>query len=250
MKLEILLLYNDCLIELLKLASNSIPLVVTDPPYGISVKNKITRKETTDINMDFGEWDWFKTEEDFVNFTRKWFTECVRVLHEDGWMYIFFSNRHMWILYELIRKFKLVIRASFTWIKSNPAPSYRKFNWRSATEPILVLTKKHVRIPNFLTQWEMNNYKETSCRCNYGVSGHPTEKPIELIELFVRTSSNEGDTVLDPFMGSGTTGMACLQLNRKFIGIENSEKWYNIAKERLTNYQRYVEAIQGDSLLL
>lgn len=248
--MEILLLFEDALIELQKIKSESIDLVCTDPPYGISVNNKITRKETKDINFDFGEWDHFKTEEDFVNFTRKWFIECVRVLKEDGWMYIFFSNRHMWVLHELIRKYKLVIRTNFTWIKTNPAPSYRKYNWRSATEPVLVLTKKNIRIPNFLTQHEMNNYKETSCRCNYGVSGHPTEKPIELIELFVKTSSNEGDTVLDPFMGSGTTGMACLLNNRKFIGIENSLKWFSVAELRLKNYQMYKKAIQGDSLLL
>ena len=248
--MEIVLLYNDALIELQKLETESINLVCTDPPYGISVANKITRKETTDINFDFGEWDHFKTEEDFVKFTRKWFIECVRVLKEDGWMYIFFSNRHMWILHELIRKHKLIIRTNFTWIKTNPAPSYRKYNWRSATEPVLVLTKKHVRIPNFLTQHEMNNYKETSCRCNYGVSGHPTEKPIELMELFVRTSSNEGDSVLDPFMGSGTTGMACLLHNRKFIGIENSLKWFSVAELRLETFQKFNKEIQGDSLLL
>ncbi len=200
--------------------------------------------------MHFGDWDVFETEEDFIKFTRQWFTECVRILHEDGWMYIFFSNRHMWILYELIRKFKLIIRANFTWIKTNPAPSYRKYNWRSATEPCIVLTKKKIRIPNFLSQHEMNNYKETSCRCNYGVSGHPTEKPIDLIDLFVRTSSNEGDTVLDPFMGSGTTGMSCLQHNRNFIGIEKTLKWFSVAELRLETFKKFNEAVEGDSLLI
>ena len=152
--------------------------------------------------MHFGDWDVFETEEEFERFTELWFTECVRVLKEDGWMYIFFSWRNMDILYMLKRKFNLVVRTNFTWIKTNPPPSYRKFGWRSGTEGVIVFTKtKDVRIPNFLDQDEMVNYKKTSCRCNYGISGHPTEKPINLMELFVRTSSNEGDVVLDPFMG-------------------------------------------------
>jgi DNA modification methylase len=96
----------------------------------------------------------------------------------------------------------------------------------------------------------MKNYMHTSCRSNYGVTGHPTEKPVQLMELFVRSSSNEGEIVLDPFMGSGTTGMACLQLNRKFIGIEKEQKWYVIAKQRLAKFKKEIEGKQGDGLLV
>ena len=250
--MEIALLFNDSLKELPKFETESVDLIATDPPYGISNKNKITRKETTDINMDFGVWDHF-TEEEFIEFTRQWFYECMRILKKNGWMYIFFGNTWIWILQTSIRdnpQFDIIHRTTYTWCKSNPAPSYRKFNWRSSTEPALVFSKGKCRIPNFLDQTRMKNYGMTSCRSNYGVSGHPTEKPISLMELFVETSSNKGEIVLDPFMGSGTTGMACLQLKRRFVGIESSPHWFSVAEDRLKRFQKDTEESQGDGLLI
>lgn len=247
-------LYNaDCLDEFEKFKDGEIDLIVIDPPYGISNENKITRKETTDINMDFGEWDHFETEDEFITFTNDWFYECMRILKKEGWMYIFFGNTWIWILQTALRKhpeFNIIHRTTYTWLKTNPAPSYRKFNWRSSTEPALVFSKGKCRIPNFLNQTVMKNYGETPCRSNYGTTGHPTEKPVDLLKLFVETSSNVGDTVLDCFMGSGSTGVACIECDRHFIGIEKSLKWYTIAKERLDRCKVEVKGKQGDSLLL
>lgn len=70
---------------------------------------------------------------------------------------------------------------------------------------------------------------------------HPTQKPIKLLEHFIRTYTDKGDVVLDFTMGSGSTGVACLQTNRNFIGIELEEKYYNIAKKRCSNYQSKLE---------
>ena len=67
------------------------------------------------------------------------------------------------------------------------------------------------------------------------ISVHPTQKPVELLEYLIKTYSNEGDTILDFTMGSGSTGVACKNINRKFIGIEKDEKYFNIAKERIEN---------------
>ena len=66
-----------------------------------------------------------------------------------------------------------------------------------------------------------------------GNKQHPTEKPIELMKLYIENSSNQNDTVLDPFMGSGSTGVACKNINRNFIGIELDENYFNIAKKRI-----------------
>ena len=66
---------------------------------------------------------------------------------------------------------------------------------------------------------------------------HPTEKPVDLLEYLIKTYTNEGETVLDNCMGSGSTGVACINTNRNFIGIELDEKYFNIAKERIKNYK-------------
>lgn len=91
----------------------------------------------------------------------------------------------------------------------------------------------------------MHNFFETANSSVYGETIHPTEKPIALMEHFIRIHTNENDTVLDCFMGSGTTGVAAVNLRRKFIGIEKNIEYFNIAKERiekiLNNRPQYIK---------
>lgn len=242
---------DDCLKILPMLETESIDLIIVDPPYGIARNTVIKRKETKDIDFNFGEWDVFPDYQAFYRFTGKWFAECVRVLKPEGWIYIFFAHeKHGIFSLDLAPLQGIMFRNLFTWVKSNPAPSYRKYNWISSTEAVWVGSKGKCRIPNFLLQTEMRNTMTTTCRSNYGVTGHPTEKPVQLIQRFILTSSNEGDRVLDCFMGSGTTGVACKELNRKFIGVEQNKLWYNIAINRINNASQIIKEKEGDALLV
>lgn len=129
-------------------------------------------------------------------------------------------------------------RTIFTWCKSNPVPSFRKVNYLSATEFIWIGSKGDKAWTfNFKLQKEMANYFRTSNSSAYGETEHPTEKPLSLIRHFIEIHSNKGDTILDPFMGSGTTLVACKELGRKGIGIEIEPKYCAIAKKRLQNTQ-------------
>ena len=87
---------------------------------------------------------------------------------------------------------------------------------------------------------ETTNLIKYSCRskeCNNTNRLHPTQKPVDLLEYLIKTYTNEGETVLDNCMGSGSTGIACLNINRKFIGIELDEKYFEIAKNRIENHE-------------
>ena len=242
-ELKMHLIQGDALRVLKTLPSESIDLVLTDPPYAISQKGKkIDRKSLSskswkrdkDIKLDFGEWDNFDNEDEFFRFTEIWFKECVRVLKPKSWIYIFFDKQKIGY-FDLIlaKKYKITSRTVFTWLKSNPTPSFRKVNWLSASEFIWVGSKGSCKLKNFLNQTEMFNYMITPNKSIYGMTEHPTEKPIDLIKKFILTSSNEKDIVLDPFLGSGTTMLACLELKRSCIGIEINQEYICICKRRL-----------------
>jgi len=247
---------GDCIEEMKKLPDNCIDAIITDPPYAISQEGKkISRKSLSskswkrnmDIKLDFGKWDNFETENDFFKFTESWFKECIRVLKQKGWIYIFFDKQKTGY-FDLILapKYGIKSRTIFTWLKTNPCPSFRKVNWLSASEFIWVGSKGSCKLKNFLNQTEMFNYMLTPNKSIYGKTEHPTEKPEDLIKKFILVSTDKGDIILDPFIGSGTTAVACIQTGRKFIGIEINPKYVQIANERIKPYLEQTKLIQNE----
>lgn len=238
----------DCLKGMKQLKPNSIDLIVTDPPYNISQKGKkISRKNLSsknhkrnqDIILDFGEWD-NRSETDFLKFTKKWFGECARVLKPKGWFFSFFSKERIGHfvspLNGLFQQHNFMCKTIITWHKTNPVPSFRKMSFLSACEFIVVGSKGNSKVPNFLLQKQMHNFFETPNSSIYGQTSHPTEKPLSLIEWLVSVGSHEDEVVLDPFMGSGTTAVACLNTKRKYIGFELNKDYWRIAVERVKPY--------------
>lgn len=239
------IIQGDSLEVLKTLPDESVDCIITDPPYMISQNKNISRKSLNnkhwnrgmDIKLDFGEWDKFESDSDFLEFTENWFKECARVLKSKGWIYIFFDKQKtgFFDLY-LSKKYGIKSRTIFTWLKSNPVPSFRKVNWLSSSEFIWVGSKGESKLKNFKQQKEMFNYMITPNSSSYGETEHPTEKPIKLIKHLIEVNSNEGDIILDCFMGSGTTAVACLLTGRKFIGIEKDETYFKMANERIKPY--------------
>ena len=130
-------------------------------------------------------------------------------------------------------------RTIFVWHKTNPVPSFRKVNYLSSCEFLYIGSKGQKGWTfNFKQQKEMHNFYETPNKSSYGVTKHPTEKPVNLIEHLLEIHSNPKDTVLDCFMGSGTTGIGCIELGRNFIGIEKDDDYYKIAKDRIKEVQK------------
>jgi len=235
---------GNCIEIMRDIPDESIDLIIADPPYMVSQEGKkINRAKTiskswnrkSSIDFDFGEWDLFPDEETYKAFTENWFRECTRILKPKAWIYIFFDkNKTGYFDLDFAPKYNIKPRTIFIWIKSNPTPSFRKVNWLSATEHIWVGSKGKSKIKNFLQQKEMVNYLITPNKTVYGKTSHPTEKPEELIEKFMITSSNRGDLVLDPFLGSGTTAVVAKKLDRNFIGIEIDENFCAMARQRLS----------------
>ena len=238
-------LYQGDCVEIMKsIPDNSIDCIITDPPYNISVEgNKIQRNyehynwnRRSDIGLDFGEWDrCWESEQDYINFTESWFSECTRILKEAGWIYIFFDKQKTGIFDLLLsKKYGMKARTIYVWVKSNPVPSFRKVNWVSGTEHIWVGSKGDSKLKNFLYQKDMNNYFISANASAYKETKHPTEKPVKLIKHLITVNSNEGDTILDCFGGSGTTGKAAYELNRNSILIEKEPEYCEIIRNRIS----------------
>ena len=236
----------DCMDILKELPDKSIDLVLTDPPYNISQKNfcvdrskaksAIMRRDKP-LNYDFGEWDNMERQE-FLNFTKDWFLECIRICKDGGTLISFFNKEDISYLGWLGQDNGMRTRTIYTWHKTNPVPSFRKVNYLSACEFAWIGSKgDKTWIFNFGLQKEMHNFYETPNASSYKQTEHPTEKPLSLWQHFIKIHSNENDLILDCFSGSGTTAVACHNLNRRFICIEKDKEYYDASVERLKNAQ-------------
>lgn len=222
-------LYNDDCMNVMKgMPDGSVDCVITDCPYRmigcgtyndrpdapsgiLSKHNATTRsgKYFSHNDIEFSEW----------------LPEVYRVLKDGTHCYVMVNARNLKDLWIEAEKVGFVFQNLLIWDKGNATPN----KWyMQAYELILMLrkgkakfinncgTSNIIRVPNII-----------------GKKQHPTEKPAELMMVLVENSTNEGEVVLDPFMGVGGGGVACKRLNRRFIGIEIDEKYYKIASSRL-----------------
>ena len=210
----------DCLEGMKQIEDNSVDLVVTDPPYGISYKSNYG-SENYKKRIQKTEWD------KSFNF-RKYWKQIYGKMKEISDCFVFGRWENYNIMKEL-EGFKQIL----IWDKC--CGGLGDLNTFIPTYELIFYFKKGNRKPNKRTPAVIRNHSQASWK--YGNSNrtytHPTQKPKELIIKLLLISSNINDLILDPFMGSGTTAVACKQLNRNFIGFEISPEYVEIANKRL-----------------
>lgn len=211
------LLHGDCL-ELMKdIPDGSVDMVLTDPPYGMSFQSDHRKNKYDKIKGD-SNLNWL---DDFVN-------EIYRVSKPNTAHYVFCSFHHIDKFKQAIeRKFK--IKNILTWVKNNTSMGDLKGDFAPKTEFVIFFHKGR-KLINGKRDSNVLEFKRTQNKL------HPTQKPVDMLEFMIEKFSDESDTILDPFMGSGSTGVACLNTNRNFIGIELDETYFNLAKERIENH--------------
>ena len=222
---------KSCFDFLPSIDSKSIDLILIDPPYEISRETNFQNGELTGtdtdrfrISMDFGDWD-----KNFTNL-EEIFKQGYRILKDGGTMICFYD---LWKIETIKRyyennKFKQI--RFIEWLKTNPVPINSKINYLSNAREIAVLGIKKSK-PTFNSSYDNGLYQYPICHDKGRF--HPTQKPLELIKELILKHSNEGDIVLDCFSGSGTTGVAAIQTNRRFIGCEINPEYYKQSKKRI-----------------
>lgn len=222
-------LYNTDCMEVLKTLGFKVDAVITDPPYNISRKNNFATMNCVRQGMDFGEWD-----KDF-NITA-FIPLASKVLKENGNFVIFNAWENLGEIKRVCEENNIYIKRCLVLSKSNLAPFNRDRMFVNDVEFALWGVKNSKGKPTGWTFNRNNPFEKCIIPCTVQTSKlHPTMKDIRVIDYLVKTLTNEGDTVLDCFMGSGTTGVACKKLKRNFIGCEIENKYFVIAKDRIEN---------------
>jgi site-specific DNA-methyltransferase (adenine-specific) len=214
---------DDCLKVLRKLPTESVDLVVTDCPYKI-VQGGCTSNGKAGIftkTDDVSAGKIFQHNE--IKF-KEWLPDVYRVLKKGTHCYIMINGRNLAELQIEAEKVGFHFQNLLVWKKNNNTPNRY---YLQCLEFIILLSKRPALNINNMGDknfFEIPNIKGKT---------HPTEKPVDLLKIFIENSSKEGQIVLDPFMGTGSTGAAAKLSNRKFIGIEIDEKYFKIAEARL-----------------
>lgn len=208
------LLMGDCLERMKEIPSGSVDMVLTDPPYGMDFQSNYRKEKYSKIKND-----------NCLSWIDVWVDELFRVSADNTAHYVFCSFHNIDKFKQGLEK-KFKIKNMLVWEKNNTSMGDLKADFAPKYEMIIFIQKGRrfingKRDPNIL------KFKRT------GNKLHPTQKPVDLMQYLLEKFSDEGATILDPFMGSGSTGVACKNLNRSFIGIEMDETYFKIAEKRI-----------------
>lgn len=235
------LYHGDCREVLPRLPAGSVDLVVTDPPYNIASPYALTRAggRVMTTAEAWGTWDTF-TDQAYRLLLADVFRELARLLRPGGQVYCWIGSRSITTAIEVAEAAGLRYRAKLVAVKARPQPSWRENNFRSAYEECLYFAKGRAVPFHFRGQRFMRNVLELPYEPK--ASAHPTEKRPAMIAPLIRASSNPGEVVLDPFLGSGTTAVVARALGRHYVGIERDRGYLAMARRRLaggeTNRER------------
>lgn len=223
---------RDAIEGLKALPDQSVDLIVTDPPYNIASKSRQTMRGSRLLTTaeSFGSWDVMHPFDHEILMLQV-ISEAYRVLKQGGSFYLF-TGRHengYYVRKAVERGF--TSRTQIAIVKTPAMVSVYKNAWRSGFDMCMFLTKGRVGAFHFPGHAEAVNVYQHHIQRKH--STHPTEKPLELIKRFVKVSSNPGDLVVDPFMGSGTTAVACKALGRRYLGFELNPDYVKMAEDRL-----------------
>lgn len=239
------LILGDSLEVLKNIKPKSIDMIFADPPYFLS-NDGITCSGGKMVSVNKGEWDKAIDFKEKYEFNSEWINLCKAVLKDNGTIWISGTMHNIYSIGMALEENGFKIINNITWRKLNPPPNISCRAFVHSTETILWAKKdiKNVKYKfNYDTMKKLNNNKqmkdvwETSLTkpSEKKCGKHPTQKPIELLEKIIMASTDEDYLILDPFNGSGTTGIVASRLNRKYIGIEKEKEYLDLTIKRLEN---------------
>ena len=240
-------LYNANCIELMdrackKYPEGAIDMIFADPPYFLS-NGGITCHAGKMVKVDKGQWDKSNGPEINHEFNKEWLSRCQRMLKPNGTIWVSGTHHVIHSVGFAMQQLGMKILNEIAWEKPNPPPNLSCRYFTHSTETLIWAAKneKAKHVFNYDAMREMNNGKQmktvwTMAAPNGSEKGfgkHPTQKPTQLLERIILASTKEGDWVFDPFAGSSTTGVACVKMQRKFIGCELEKEYIDLSIKRL-----------------
>lgn len=244
-------LFHGDSLELLKtIPDESVDMIFADPPYFLS-NGGFSVQSGKQVSVNKGEWDKSKGFAEDFNFMSQWIAESKRILKKNGTIWISGTYHSIYTCGYALLMHEFKILNDISWFKPNGAPNLSG-RFFTASHENLIWAKPHSKEKHTFNyaamkegKWPSDTLKKpgkqmrsvwsipTPAPSEKKHGKHPTQKPLALLERIVLASTNEGDVILDPFNGSGTTGLAALKHNRKYIGMEKTEEYLKLTLQRL-----------------
>lgn len=236
-------------LEILKeIPEQTFDMIFADPPYNMQTEGVLKRTDGSNFKGVDDKWDKFASLDNYREFSREWLSECKRVLKDNGTMWVIGSFQNIYMLGDIIQELDFWILNDIIWEKSNPVPNFSGSRFNNAHETLIWFKKKNKSkfTFNYQTMKYLNGGKQERSVWKIPLSTgserltdsegkklHNTQKPIKLLENIVLSSTKEDDLILDPFSGTATTGAAAIKYKRRYVGIEQDEKYCFYSEKRL-----------------
>ncbi len=234
------IVHGDCF-DVLPQFDFKFDMIFADPPYFLS-NGGISYQAGKVVCVDKGEWDKGGSSESIMEFNRKWLSLCREKLKDNGTIWISGTHHNIFSIANVLTELGYKILNVITWAKTNPPPNISCRFFTYSTE-FIIWARKCPKVPhkyNYELMKAINDGKQMTDvwrlpaigRWEKSCGKHPTQKPLSLLTRIILASTDEHDWILDPFAGSSTTGIAASLCGRRFLGVEQEQKFVSLGKAR------------------
>jgi len=263
-KFENKIVNGNSLEILKKIPDKTFNLIFADPPYNLQIGEKLKRPDNSKVNGVDDSWDQFKSFYHYDDFCKNWLSECKRILKDNGSIWVIGSYHNIFRLGYHLQNLNYWLLNDIIWRKNNPMPNFKGTRFTNAHETLIWASKNKKSKYTF-------NYQSLKClnddlqmRSDWtfsicsgkerlkknGKKVHSTQKPEALLHRIILATTNKGDSILDPFLGTGTTAAVAKKLGRKYFGIEKDHKYFKAANERINKAQvieeNYLDTLENN----
>ena len=255
---------GECLKELKKIPDKTFNLIFADPPYNMQIGENLRRPNSTKVKGVHDEWDQFESFRHYDDFCKAWLIECKRILKDNGTIWVIGSYHNVFRLGYHLQNLNYWILNDVIWKKNNPMPNFKGTRFTNAHETLIWASKNKKSKYTF-------NYQSLKCfnddlqmRSDWtfpicsgkerlkkdGKKVHSTQKPEALLYRIILSSTNKGDLIFDPFLGTGTSAAVAKKLGRKYFGIEKEKKYFDAAFDRINKVKvikdEYLDTLENN----
>ena len=241
------ILRGDCVAEMARLSAGSVDMVFADPPYNLQLGGELYRPNNTRVDGVDADWDRFDRDGAYDRFTRDWLKAARRALKPTGTLWVIGTYHNIFRVGAALQELGFWILNDVVWRKTNPMPNFRGTRFTNAHETLIWCAREPGARYTFnydamkalndglqmRSDWLLPICTGAERLKRDGQKAHPTQKPEALLHRVILASSKPGEVVLDPFFGTGTTGVVARRLGRGFIGIERDADYVALAEQRL-----------------
>ncbi len=246
-----------------RIPDKTFDLVFADPPYNMQIGEKLKRPDDSKVNGVNDKWDQFSNFKHYDDFSKEWLKECKRILKDNGSMWVIGTYHNIFRLGYHIQNLNYWILNDVIWRKNNPMPNFKGTRFTNAHETLIWASKNKKSKYTF-------NYQSLKCLnddlqmrsdwtlpiCNgkerlkkNGKKVHSTQKPEALLHRIILATTNKGDLIFDPFLGTGTSAVVAKKLGRNYFGIEKDKKYFSAAYNRINSTKviedNYLDTIEN-----